>query len=169
MTIASSVATSWWRTQGCMALSSAEAEFYAAALAVVEAKFVQHLLQEIDIGYDIKVVLKLDSSAAKAAIERHGSHRMKHIELKYYYLKQMAKDGEIFLSKVRTNENSAAFLTKAISGAALRGCMTLIGGWCQRTHASTSAQILTVTVWHKRQELTNTCATPTSEKVFSLF
>ena len=121
------VIATWSRTQGCIALSSAEAEYYAAATAVTEGRFVQSLLTELN--FSTELVLKLDSSAAKSAIERHGCHRMKHIMLKYQFIKQLAKDGEITLEKISGKKNVADFLTKPVDGKQMWSCLELAGAW----------------------------------------
>ena len=61
----------WSRTQSTVALSSGEAELAAMVAGVVDAKFVQSLLQEL--SKEVRLVLYSDSTAAIG-------HTMTHAE-----------------------------------------------------------------------------------------
>ena len=69
------------RTQGCISLSSAEAEYYGMVSALAEAKQIQEILSEYH--EDTHIILETDSSAAKANAERPGCGKMKHISVQY--------------------------------------------------------------------------------------
>ena len=62
----------WSTTQGAVALSSAEAEFYAMIEAVIRAKGVSHVM--VELGFDVQQELQLhtDSSAAKSFVSMKG-------------------------------------------------------------------------------------------------
>ena len=69
------------RTQGCISLSSAEAEYHGMVSALARAKQIQEILSEYH--EDTHIILETDSSAAKANAERLGCGKMKHISVKY--------------------------------------------------------------------------------------
>jgi hypothetical protein len=56
----------WSRTQASVALSSAEASFYAIATGITEAELAQHLWEEFS-GMTLNIRILSDSSAARAA------------------------------------------------------------------------------------------------------
>ena len=101
------------RTQGCINLSSAEAEYYGMVSALAEAKQIQEILSEYH--EDTHIILEADSSAAKANAERPGCGKMKHIKVKYRYLQDAITNQEIWLRKVGTKQNVADGLTKTVN------------------------------------------------------
>ncbi len=73
----------WSSSQGPIALSSAEAEFYAMVEAVTRSKGLLGLAGEL--GYeDLSQIVHLgtDSSAAKSFVSRRGLGKMRHIDIR---------------------------------------------------------------------------------------
>ena len=62
----------WSSTQGAVALSSAEAEFYAMIEATVRSKGMLSTMKEIGLRMTDKVQLYTDSSASKSVVSRRG-------------------------------------------------------------------------------------------------
>ncbi|CAE8582362.1 unnamed protein product [Polarella glacialis] len=120
------VLTTWSRTQASVSLSSAEAEYYAITSGAVEAMYVQNLLKEM--RRDLPIRVCTDSSAAKASAERHGVQRMKHMQIRLMFLKNLVKEGVIQMQKVKTDENPADMLTKALGQDKLQHCLQLLPG-----------------------------------------
>ncbi len=71
----------WSSTQGVVALSSAEAEYYAMVDGVIKGKGIVSVGTELGI-FNKRAVIHLytDSSAAKAHVCRKGTGRMRHME-----------------------------------------------------------------------------------------
>jgi hypothetical protein len=101
---------SWSRTQSTIALSSAEAEYYAAASTAAEALGFQSVLR--DLGVEAKVTVLTDSSAAKSMACRVGIGRTRHVDVKYLWLQQLVKERLLDLRKVKGTENPADIFTK---------------------------------------------------------
>ncbi|CAE8585279.1 unnamed protein product, partial [Polarella glacialis] len=118
------VLTTWSRTQASVSLSSAEAEYYAITSGAVEAMYVQNLLKEM--RRDLPICT--DSSAAKASAERHGVQSMKHMQIRLMFLKNLVKEGIVQMQKVKTEENPADMLTKALGQDKLQHCLQLLPG-----------------------------------------
>ena len=78
---------SWSRAQVSIALSSAEAEFYALAMGSVEALMAQSLLLEAGTPY-LPIRLLPDSCAAQACAQRQGAYRMKQVQLRHMFVKE---------------------------------------------------------------------------------
>ena len=70
---------SWSRTQGSEALSSGEAEFYAAIKGACEGLGIKTLLD--DLGFQVKVEVIQDSTAAKGTASRAGIGKIKHLDV----------------------------------------------------------------------------------------
>ena len=83
-------------------MSSAEAEFYAMAEGVIRARGFQNVGREIGIdGSDTEVILELlvDSSAAKAFVSRRGAGKMRHIEVRWFWLQEEVRAGRVVVSR----------------------------------------------------------------------
>jgi hypothetical protein len=73
----------WSTTQGAVALSSAEAEFYAMVEGVQRAKWAETVAGELGIRLGGReIILGTDSGAAKSFVARRGLGRMRHIEVR---------------------------------------------------------------------------------------
>ena len=117
----------WARTQPCLALSSAESEYYALVVAAQEGMMLQSIMKEF--GIDLGLVLRSDSTAAKQAVEKPGVMRMKHLALKALFLKQLCQTGVLSVQRVGTKENPADLLTKPVTAEALQRCHSQIPSW----------------------------------------
>ena len=106
------VITAWSRTQATVALSSAEAEYVALATGVVELEWVCKLLREMEVTVSPPVCWT-DSTGARDMCFKNVS-KVKHMALKYYFVKERVKAGDIFVKKVASNENPADILTKNV-------------------------------------------------------
>ena len=81
------------RTQGCISLSSAEAEYFGMVSALAEGKQIDEILSEYH--EDTHIFLGTDSSAAKINAERPGCGQMKHISVEYRYLQDAFTNQEV--------------------------------------------------------------------------
>ena len=116
MTLGAHCIKTWSATQGAVALSSAEAEFYAMVEAVIRAKGLVGLAGELGYGsLDSVVNVATDSSAAKSFVSRHGLGKMKHIEIRELWLQQEVLKGKVKVCKVKGVENPADLMTKVLN------------------------------------------------------
>ena len=70
----------WSSTQAKITLSSGEAEYNGIVKAISEGIGVQNILR--DMGYDFKLSVRTDSSAAIGICSRYGSGSIKHMDIK---------------------------------------------------------------------------------------
>ncbi len=101
---------SWSSTQGAVALSSAEAEFYAMIEAVIRGKGI--LMQEIGFVATERIQLFTDSSAAKSFVSRTGLGRMKDLEIRDLWQQREVGLEKDLVNKVEGPRNPADLLTK---------------------------------------------------------
>jgi hypothetical protein len=122
-------AISWYsKKQSCAALSSTEAEFVAACEAAKEILWIKNLLNEMDLEVGKTMKLMVDNEACKAiAQDERGMKRLKHIDLKYMFLKELVAKGKIKLDHCRTEEQLADFLTKGLCKEKHIKCVNGIG------------------------------------------
>ena len=101
--------THWSRTQSCIALSSGEAELNAILKAACEGLSLKYLLQEL--GEEVKLHLRGDSSAAYGTLQRLGSGKVKHLQTRQLWLQERVYHGEVSIEKVARHVNWADMLT----------------------------------------------------------
>ncbi len=69
----------------------------------------------LDLGWDLKVEVHVDSPAAKSIASRLGIGKVRHLEVRYLWLQDKVRRGEIKLVKVWGKESPADVLTKPMS------------------------------------------------------
>jgi len=65
-----------------------------------------------DMGWDAKIRLLVDSSAAKSIASRTGLGKLRHLGIKFLWLQEAVRRKKVVLSKVRGDINPADVLTK---------------------------------------------------------
>ena len=107
----------WSSTQGAIALSSAEAEFYALIDGVLRAKWANTVLREL--GCPVSPVARVftDSAAAKSFVSRRGLGKMRHLEIRDLWLQREVGEGKVVVLKVPGTANPADTMTKFLSHA----------------------------------------------------
>ena len=80
---------------------------------VHEALALRTALLELEV--ETYITIYTDSAAAKASAEKPGLMHMKHMQLRELFLKQIVQQGLVTLAKVRSEENPADLLTKAVN------------------------------------------------------
>ncbi|KAA0056672.1 ty1-copia retrotransposon protein [Cucumis melo var. makuwa] len=111
-------AISWKSTkQTCIARSTMESEFIVLELAGQEAEWIKNLLGDVPLwGTSVPVSIQCDSQAAICTAKNsvyNGKNR--HIRLRHAVVKQLLKEGTIFLEFVRSEKNLANPLTKGLT------------------------------------------------------
>jgi hypothetical protein len=110
-------AISWSsRLQSIVALSTTEAEFVAAVTVGQEIMWLCNLLCEFGYVLDSPSTLYIDNLSALSVAknpEHHG--RMKHLDLRFYWLRDEVEKGSIKVEHLRTSEMAADMMTKALS------------------------------------------------------
>ena len=102
------------KTLKTIALSSQDAELMALSDCSREILFLQNLLDSV--GYSVpKVTLHGDNVGSLFVAENPGDHhKTKHIEVRYFFVRQKVEEGKVILKYVPTTEQLADFLTKAL-------------------------------------------------------
>jgi hypothetical protein len=101
------------KKQSTVALSSTEAEFYALSEAVKEALFIRQWMQYY-FGHDIQIEIRGDNMGSLFIADHTTSHnRTKHIDIKYFFIRNHIKDEKVRLEYVSTGNQMADILTKA--------------------------------------------------------
>ena len=104
----------WSTTQKVVALSSGEAEYYAAVKGASEGLGFLASCADLVIWVDGKVSLRVstDSSACKGICQRTGLGKIRHIHVALLWLQDLVRKERIKMTKVAGKDNPADMLTK---------------------------------------------------------
>ena len=121
-------AVSWAsRLQAMNTLSTTEAEYISAVSAAQEMLWLRNLFTEL--GFPVSgLPLFIDNMSALSVAknpEHHG--RMKHLDLRFYWLRDVVHSGAINVLHVPTLEQPADILTKALGKNKVADAVLLLG------------------------------------------
>jgi len=108
-------AVSWQSVrQQVVALSSAEAEYYAASVAGTDVTYIRRFLDEVGYPQGRATVLHEDNMAC-IYMSRSAAmyHKARHIDTRVYHLREMCRRGEMVCEKIASVDQVADSLTKA--------------------------------------------------------
>lgn len=104
------------RKQGIVATSTTDAEYIAAHDASKEIVWTRGLLQQIGYEHLGPTTLYCDNTAAETLIKNPTFHRRtKYVDIKYHYVRDVAKKGHLEVKHVASNEQRADLLTKPLT------------------------------------------------------
>ena len=114
-----SAAISWGsRKQKSIALSSCEAEIIALSEAAVDLVYLRKLVKGLDAPEPGPTKLASDSKSARDVSYNPEHHdRMKHVERRHYFVRDMVEAFELEVPFVRTHDNLADLLTKPMKNS----------------------------------------------------
>ena len=101
---------SWSSTQSVVALSVGEAEYYGIVKGASIALGMQSMGREI--GMNVEIEIKTDSSTGKGIASRQGLGKTRHIEVSVLWVQQKVKEKTIKITKIPGRSNLADLMTK---------------------------------------------------------
>ena len=107
------------RLQTNISQSSTEAEFVAACDAVKELAWLTGLLGELGVQYNRPTLYIDNMSTIKLIKNQDVKRRSRHIELRYFYVRQCYKENKVSIEHVTTTKQLADFLTKRLGAKQL--------------------------------------------------
>ena len=119
-----------WRSkkQEVVARSSAEAEYRGMAKAICELLWIKNLMQELQIKQTSPMRLYCDSKAACDIAHDPVQHdRTKHVEGDRYFIKEKLEAKIIEVPHIRSQDQLADMLTKAISNQVFHTSLDKLG------------------------------------------
>ena len=109
-------AISWAsKLQPVVTLSTTEAEYISATATGQEVLWLRNLFSEMGYAIEGPSTLFLDNQSA-ISVSRNPEHhgRMKHLDLRHYWLRDTVKAGLIDVKYIPTKSMSADIMTKAL-------------------------------------------------------
>lgn len=101
------------RKQATVALSTTEAEYISLCEATMEGCWIQKLLSDLNINVPSMTIYEDNQSTIKL-IKGSDQKRLKHIEIKYNFVKQKVEEGKLTILYINTKYQIADILTKPI-------------------------------------------------------
>ena len=114
------------RTQGLIALSSAEAEVYAAVSTCCDAIYMMRCLEFV-FEQSVGIQLLIDNSAARQILMRSGVGRVRHLSVKILWLQQQVEKKAVNVAAVASSDNIADLGTKRLPCHTMRRLMYVVG------------------------------------------
>ncbi|KAL3626877.1 hypothetical protein CASFOL_029282 [Castilleja foliolosa] len=119
-----------WKSkkQKLVALSSAEAEFRGMARGITEILWIRKLLTELGFPPTKSCELMCDNKSAICISENPVQHdRTKHIEVDRHFIEEKIEDGTIRLPYIKSENQLADILTKAVNGHTFHEVLSKLG------------------------------------------
>jgi hypothetical protein len=105
------------RKQKFVALSTTEAEYMETCEACTEAIWLRKLISNLFDQIPESTIIYCDNQSCIRLLEQPMFHeRSKHIEIKYYFIRDKFQEGEVKLEYIPTDKHTTNILTKPLSG-----------------------------------------------------
>ena len=104
---------SWSKDQTVIALSSGEAELYAACMAAQQAMGKEKMARDLGVHLDA-MELQVDADAAIGIIGKQGLGKLRHLDLSYLWLQSAVRKKQLNLKIVQSESNMADLGTNAL-------------------------------------------------------
>jgi hypothetical protein len=119
-----------WQSQKqrVVAISSCEAEYVAATTAACQGIWLARLLGEMLNEEPLQPKLLVDNKSAISLAKNPVFHeRSKHIDIRYHFIRECVEQGRVGIDYIRTNDQLADVLTKALGRLVFQGLRRRIG------------------------------------------
>ena len=121
-----------WQTrkQSVVALSTVEAEYIAMCEATKEALWLTSILDELGqsrfAGTPCKIFAD-NQGAISFSKNRIASEKLKHLEVKYNFVRDCVEKGKVYFEYVQSNNNLADLFTKSVTGVKTEDFVSKLG------------------------------------------
>ena len=109
----------YWKSkkQACVTLSSTEAEYVAACRCAQDLVWLRRLYNDFGLMIEDSIKVYEDNQSCLHLIKREKmKNRTKHIDVKYHYVREQVKNGNLEFEYCNTENQEADLLTKALTG-----------------------------------------------------
>ncbi|GKB43530.1 retrovirus-related pol polyprotein from transposon TNT 1-94 [Tanacetum coccineum] len=104
-----------------------EAEYMALTEAVKESIWLKGLL--IELGVNLRSVVVNSDNKSAIHLSRNATFldRMKHINVRYHFIREIMESKEIEVAKIGKKDNATDAFTKVVPGPKFKYCMKILG------------------------------------------
>lgn len=103
------------KKQASVSLSSTESEYVSLSMAASDVSWLINLLTDFSYENVCPVNIFCDNQSAIINANSDTIKRLKHIDIRYHFVKDLVKDNKICIKYIKTNEQPADMLTKILS------------------------------------------------------
>lgn len=115
------------RKQTTVALSSTEAEYVALACAAADLFWLRNVLKDLVVPIEEPITMYEDNQSCIFLLNKWEHKRLKHIDVKYHFVRDLAMKGTIEVKYIPSEEQKADLLTKGLTKTAFERLRVLIG------------------------------------------
>lgn len=117
-----------WKSkkQATVALSTTEAEFVSLCEAAIEACWIRKIMLDLDISVNSITIFEDNQSTIKA-VKNPDQKRLKHMDIKFNFVKQKVEEGVININYVSSKEQLADVLTKPLCKTKFKFLVSRLG------------------------------------------
>ena len=106
------------KKQSSISLSTIEAEYIAAATYCTQILWMVQSLADLEVKYDVPIPIHCDNTSAISVSKNPILHsKMKHIPIKYHFLREQVANQAVQLSYISSKEQTADIFTKPLPTA----------------------------------------------------
>jgi hypothetical protein len=104
------------KKQTSISLSTTEAEYIAATKCCTQVEWMKQTLKDIKVIFEETIVIHCDNTSAISMSKDPVQHsKVKHIPIKFHYLRKQATNKNIKLEYIPTKEQVADIFTKPLN------------------------------------------------------
>jgi hypothetical protein len=113
--------------QSTVALSTTEAEYIATSRAAKQMEFMYSSMDEVGYPQPRPALLYNDNAGAVSLTKNtKGNTRVKHIDVRHHYVRDLVEDGKIVIHHIPSSDNLADIFTKPLGrDVHHRACISL--------------------------------------------
>ena len=115
------------KKQPVVALSSTEAEYIAASATTQEVLWMKQLLEELGFRQQTVPINEDNEGCINLSKNPQDIKITRHIQVRYHFIRDHVKNGNIQLIPCKTQDQLADFLTKRVSGSSLYDILNRLG------------------------------------------
>ncbi|XP_065622786.1 secreted RxLR effector protein 161-like [Quercus suber] len=110
-----------------VSLSTAEAEYIAAASCCAQLLWMKKLLHDYGITQDTMCVYCDNTSAINLSKNPVQHSKSKHIEIRYHFIRDLVEERTVYLELINTENQKADIFTKPLDGPKFKSLCKTIG------------------------------------------
>ncbi|KAJ1691007.1 hypothetical protein LUZ63_015162 [Rhynchospora breviuscula] len=116
------------KKQPIVTLSTCEAEYVVASWCVAHTIWLRNLLRELKLPQHKATEIRVDNKSAIELAKNPVHHeRSKHIDVRFRFICEHIKNGDVQMSHVASRDQAADIFTKALPTELFKNCKTKIG------------------------------------------
>jgi len=103
------------KKQSIVTLSTCEAEYVAAFWSICHVVWLRNLLSKLELKQEKGTVIRVDNKSAIELAKNSVNHeRSKHIDIRFHFIREQMKEGNVELEHTESRAQAADMFTKPL-------------------------------------------------------